>query len=564
MSDAFAIQERLFIVRLPEDSHLAGKTLAESRLGSVLSLNVVGIIRDGQTTLAPGPDTCLQASDQLLVTGRPDKLLELGYKQQLVVQEEYVSVGKLISEDINITELALSADSPLIGKTLAEIGFRQKYECIVLAIWREGSPIRSNFERLPLRKDDLLLVQTTKEQAKALIAFPEFGTSRSSLRDAYHLDESLMLISLPEGSLLCGKTLTESHLGDAFGLGVLGIIRDGTTNLMPDPSEILQPGDTLLVKGRAENVHALDDLQDLEIDDEAAPSLAVMESEDISMVQVALSPQTSLAGKTLRQTNFREKYDLSVLAVYRAGNTHRSNLRDMPLRFGDAMLAFGRREKLNLLADEPDFLVLTEKVQAPPNSGKAPIAAALMAAVVLSVGMGWLPIAVAAVTGAALMVLSGCLTMTEAYRAIEWKAIFLIAGMLPLGIAMQSSGTARFLADQVIALAQPYGVYVLLGGIFLLTMLASQVMPNPVAVVLMAPIALTTAADLGYSPYTLMMVVAIAASASFLSPVGHPANVLVMGPGGYKFRDYFKVGLPLVVVTMIITLLVLPVFWPIM
>jgi len=318
------------------------------------------------------------------------------------------------------------------------------------------------------------------------------------------------------------------------------------------------------VKGRAENVHALDDLQDLEIDDKGAPSLAVMESEDISMVQVALSPQTSLAGKTLRQINFREKYDLSVLAVYRAGNTHRSNLRDMPLRFGDAVLAFGRREKLNLLADEPDFLVLTEKVQAPPRSGKAPIAVALMAAVVLSVGMGWLPIAVAAVTGAALMVLSGCLTMTEAYRAIEWKAIFLIAGMLPLGIAMQSSGTARFLADQVIALAQPHGVYILLGGIFLLTMLASQVMPNPVAVVMMAPIVLTTAADLGYSPYTLMMVVAIAASASFLSPVGHPANVLVMGPGGYKFRDYFKVGLPLVVVTMIITLLVLPVFWPVM
>jgi di/tricarboxylate transporter len=134
--------------------------------------------------------------------------------------------------------------------------------------------------------------------------------------------------------------------------------------------------------------------------------------------------------------------------------------------------------------------------------------------------------------------------------------------MLPLGIAMQNTGTARFFADQVISLTEPFGGTVLVAGLFLLTLLASQVMPNPVVIVLMAPIALTTAADLGYSPYALMMAIAIAASSSFLSPVGHPANVLIMGPGGYKFRDYFKVGLPLVIVSMIITLLLLPMFWP--
>jgi di/tricarboxylate transporter len=534
----------------------------ESRLGSALGLNVIGIIRDGQTKLAPAPDELLLAKDRLLVIGSPNKLLELGGKRQFVIEEGELSVKDLITDRIKITELGLSSESPLIGNTLEDVSFRQKYECIVLAIWRDDHPLLINLEDVPLQKDDLLLIQAPADQMRALIASPEFGAHRTSIRDNYHLDERLMLIGLPEGSSLCGKTLTDSHLGDTFGLGVLGVIREGAMQLMPNPSESLKAGDTLLVKGKAEDVFVLHDLQELEIDEDAIPLMKKIESEEAGTFQVVLSPQTSLDGKSIRQISFREKYGLSVLAIYRGGRTYRANLRDIPLRFGDALMVFGTREKLNLLANEPDFLVLTEKAQAPPRVKKALIAVALMVGVVLSVGLGWLPIAVAAVTGAALMVLTGCLSMTEAYRAIEWKAIFLIAGMLPLGIAIQSSGTARFLADQVIAATQPFGVMVLLASLFLLTVLASQVMPNPVVAVLMAPIALVTARDLGYSVHAFMMLIAIAASNSFLSPVAHTTTVLIMGPGRYKFRDYFKVGLPLVVVTLVITLLVLPEFWP--
>jgi di/tricarboxylate transporter len=185
-----------------------------------------------------------------------------------------------------------------------------------------------------------------------------------------------------------------------------------------------------------------------------------------------------------------------------------------------------------------------------------------MLSVVLSVGLGLIPIAIAAVAGATLMVLTGCLNINDAYRSISWNAIFLIAGMLPLGIAMQTSGTADFLVENVIALVEPYGAQALIAGIFLLTLFASQVMPNPVVTVLMVPIALTTAQGLGYSPYAFAMVVAVAASASFLSPVGHPANILIMGPGGYRFRDYFKAGIPLAIITLLVVLFVLPVFWP--
>jgi di/tricarboxylate transporter len=160
------------------------------------------------------------------------------------------------------------------------------------------------------------------------------------------------------------------------------------------------------------------------------------------------------------------------------------------------------------------------------------------------------------------MVLTGCLHIDEAYRRIDWRAVFLIAGMFPLGIAMEQSGTAQFLAEGVVALVGDLGPTALLAGLFILTNVASQFMPNAVVTVLMAPVALTTAADLDVSPYAFMMVVAIAASASFMSPVGHPANGLVMGPGGYRFTDYVKIGIPLTIVVLLVTLLILPIFWP--
>jgi di/tricarboxylate transporter len=214
------------------------------------------------------------------------------------------------------------------------------------------------------------------------------------------------------------------------------------------------------------------------------------------------------------------------------------------------------------LGSEPDFLVLTEEAQEAPRTNKALLAVLIMVVVLLPVIIGLVPIAIMVVVGVALMVLTGCLTMDEAYRAIEWKAVFLIAGMIPLGIAMQKTGAASFVATGMVSLLGIYGPTVVMAGLFILTSLASQVMPNPAVAVLLAPIAINTAADLGISPYTLMMTVAVAASAAFLSPVGHPANLLVMGPGGYRFRDYIKVGLPLTLVVLVVVMLVMPIFWP--
>jgi di/tricarboxylate transporter len=185
-----------------------------------------------------------------------------------------------------------------------------------------------------------------------------------------------------------------------------------------------------------------------------------------------------------------------------------------------------------------------------------------MAGVLFPVIMGWTPIYIAAVIGAAMMVLTRCMTMEEAYRAIEWKGIFLIAGMMPLGDALHSTGAAQFIANGVVHVAGPMGPYAVMFGLMLLTFLATCVIPTAALVVLMVPIILTAAANMNASPYSMMMAMAIAASASFMTPISHPANVMVMGPGGYRFADYLKVGIPLTLVVLVVAMLLIPLFWP--
>jgi di/tricarboxylate transporter len=562
LRDIYKLPEQLFVLQLPDGSVLAGKTLFESRLGSALGLNVVGIIRNSHTQLSPKPHTVLRSGDRLLVQGTPEQLLEFRGRHSLTIENEQLAIERLVSGEVEMAEMALSPHSPLLGQTLQQINFRRRYGLNVLAIWRDGVAQRTRFEHMPLQQGDTLLVQGSRVQLDKLSTITDFLISKAEVAEVYQLHERLIMVRVPANSTLTGRTLAESRLGDAFGLNILGIIRNGITRLMPRPTERLLAGDTLLVEGSREDLAMLNGLQHLEIDDEPALGLADLESEQVGLVEAGLSPYTTLAGQTLRQLHFREKYGLSVLAIWRNGQVCGDNFRDIPLEFGDALLLYGPREKLLVLGQEPDFLVLTEAAQEVPRTNKALMAALVMSGVLLAVVLGWLPIAIAAVIGATLMVLTGCLTMDEAYRHIEWRAVFLIAGMLPLGIAMQTTGAAQFLADGLVMITGGWGTGAVLAGLYILTGLATQVMPTPAVAVLMAPIAINTANDLGASPYALVMLVAIAASASALSPVAHPANVLIMGPGGYRFSDYLKVGIPFTIVTLLITLLVLPLFWP--
>jgi di/tricarboxylate transporter len=371
-----------------------------------------------------------------------------------------------------------------------------------------------------------------------------------------------MVMRVSQDSVLVGKSLKESRMGDALGSRVLGIMRGNDPILMPEPWEILQADDSLVVEGRMSDFEMLHGLEELEIERRTQPAINKLVSGNIGLLEAILSPHTTLAGKTLRQLNFREKYGLNVLAIWRQGQAYRSNLRDTALRFGDALLVLGPREKLKMLGREPDFIVLTETAQEELRLDKMKISILIMGGILLPVIIGWVPIYIAAIVGAALMVLFGCLTMEEAYRHIEWKAVFLIAGMLPLGTALDQTGAAKLIAEGVVSLVGPYGPRAVMFGLVALTFSATCFVPTAALVVLMAPIVLNTSMDMGLSPYAFMMAIAMAASASFMTPISHPANILVMGPGGYRFLDYFKIGGLLTLVILVIIVGVLPLYWP--
>jgi len=465
----YDLRERLFVMRVPHDSVLAGKTLVESRLGAALGLNVIGIVRNSQTLLSPGPDEMIRAGDRLLVEGRSHNFTELGRGRNLIVETDGLSVENLISAEIDIVEVGLSSRSELLGQTLRQIDFRRRFGANVLAIWRDGVLRRTNLQDISLHRGDTLLCQGHQVQIDLMKADPGLLVSDTEASEVYRLHERLFAVRVPEDSAVVGKTLTESRLGDAFGLTVLGINRQGATHVAPGPEERLETGDTLLVEGKIEDLHTMRGLQNLEIERQSPPELRDLESECVGLMEAVLSPHTTLVGKTLRQLSFREKYGLSVLAIWRQGRAYRSDLRDWALRFGDALLLYGPREKLKMLGREPDFLVLAEEAQEVPRLNKAPLAVLVMGAILLSVALGWLPISIAAVAGATLMVLTGCLNMEEAYRFIEWKAVFLIAGMLPLGIAMEQSGAARFLAESMVAAVGRLGPMAVLAGLFAVT-----------------------------------------------------------------------------------------------
>ena len=566
LEDVYDVEQRLFLLGLPEGSPLSGKSLAESRVGAALGLHVIAILREAESVLSPMARTVLQDGDRLLVEGRIESVIVFQHQSFLDVSSDTLAVGQLLSAETSLCEVTLASDPNLIGQTLFESGFRKRFGVNVLAIKHEGFAQRTNLQGKRLFAGDALLIQGSNERLEEIRNSPEWSSFRymdvDEVNERYGLFERIRIMSVPEGSSLSGKTLAESQLANAFGICVLGIRHEDHTDMTPDVDHIIQDGDQLLVEVWPEDLKVLQGLQSLEVMREDLPDLTTLQSDQVGLIEVVLSPHTTLDGKTLRELHFREKYSLSVLAVWRGGRPYRSQLRDMQLRFGDALLLHGLRDSFKVLGAEPDFLVLTEEAQQAPRVKKAPLALLILFAFVASVVLGVLPIALAAVIGATVMVLTGVLSMEEAYRYIDWKSVFLIAGMLPLGIALQQTGAAELVAQGLLGAAGKLGPYGIMGGLFLLTALTSQIMPNAAVTVLMAPIAISASLELGISPLPFTMIVAISASSSFLSPVSHPANSLVMGPGGYRVTDFVKVGLPLTIVLLLITLLVLPFVWP--
>jgi di/tricarboxylate transporter len=368
-------------------------------------------------------------------------------------------------------------------------------------------------------------------------------------------------VRIKAGSPLTGKNLVESRLGADYDLTVLGISRGGeiTTSLQHD--SILLPGDLLIVEGAVGDLIQAKDALDLDIEAERKLGFDDIEAES-TIVEATVAPRSPIVGRTLRGMRFRDRYGFTALAIRRQGEVITQRLRDVRLRFGDTLLLQGSRHRIPAIQEGNDFLVLEPVTLDVRRRKKAPVAIGALLLVLGLVTIGGFHVATAMVIGSVVMVLSGSLTMDEAYQSIEWRSIFLIAGMLPLGTAMESTGTARYLADGMVSLAGDMGPLAVLAGIYILAGLVTEPMSNAAATVLIVPIAIDTALNLGVNPQTFVMATIIGASTSFLTPVGHQANVLVFGPGGYRFFDYTRVGGLLNIVLLIVTMVFLPMLFP--
>lgn len=398
---------------------------------------------------------------------------------------------------------------------------------------------------------------------------PQEGMRRNRLAGdllkLYHLADSIFGANILTGSPLGGKTISESRLGRDFNLSVIGIIRGRKITLAPQLNDVLLPGDRLLIEGEHKSFQEAKDKVGLEIASaESTQQELKLSDQHVGLVEVLISPHATVVGRTLREIHLRQKFGIITLAILRDGAPIVRGVADIPLRFGDTLLVQGPRRRFRLLNEERDFIVLEDPgyLGEVGRPDKAPWALAGMGIMLFIAAFGILPIAAAALIGALTMILGGALKIDEGYQAIEWKAVVMVAGMLSLGTALQKSGTADLISHNLLHLLEPTGQMGVLAGFSLVSLLVAQVLSGAATAVLIVPIALSTATHLYVSPYPIVMTVVLGVSSGFLTPISHPVNVLVMGPGGYRFSDFGRVGISLALIVFVLVMILVPRFWP--
>jgi di/tricarboxylate transporter len=381
------------------------------------------------------------------------------------------------------------------------------------------------------------------------------------LTETYQLGEYITELRVLDGSSLIGKTVFATKFGQQHDVTVLEILRDDQKLFSP-LHEPIRAGDVLLVRGKVESLMDLKASQGLDIEPEFRLRDRTLETEKLRLAEAVVATRATVAGHTLAELDFRNRYRVIVLAVQRRGHTLRDKLNTVRLRFGDALLLMGLKDDIARLRADDNFIVLEHVDEPTLRRHKVPVALAIFGAVVSLAAMGVMPIVVSAILGCVALVVARCISLEEAYQAIEWKIIFLLAGVLPLGIGLEKSGAARLLAEQSVNWIGAFGPEAMLAVMYLLTAVLTEFMSNNASAVLLAPIAISMAQHLGVHPKPFLMAVTFAASTAFATPVGYQTNAMVYNPGGYRFTDYARVGLPLIAIFWALSVYFIPRFWP--
>ncbi len=369
-------------------------------------------------------------------------------------------------------------------------------------------------------------------------------------------------------SPVLGKTLQEAGLTKGRGVRVLEIVRDGIA-LYIDPHLVkLKAGDRLILSCRLKGIAHTRRLEGIDLASELNLGLEQIAAHEGSLVEAVVTPHSSLVGHSLREVQFRQRFRMVVLAVHRKGENVREQFDSLPLQGGDVVLMMGTDQAIDALGQNDDLMLFDRaRVPAKTRPGRIALVAGVVAAIVTAAALEWVPIEIGALAGCVIVCLAGVLKTTEAYASIEWNILFLIYGMLAMGLALEQTGAAAWLAagivDGVLAyVPAAYQAIVMLACIYLVTTVLTEILSNNAVAALMAPIALNVASEMGVNPRAFIVAVTFAASAAFATPIGYQTNTYVYGIGGYRFGDFLKIGLPLNVACFVTTLLVVPKIWP--
>jgi di/tricarboxylate transporter len=382
------------------------------------------------------------------------------------------------------------------------------------------------------------------------------------LTEQFGIRQYLGELVVRPASPLVGKTLVDAGLGKNHDISVLQIVRSDGRRIKARSDTKWEQGDLLVVEAESDKLLKIQETAGIDIKGDVTVTDTDLQSDEVRLAEVIVLPGSRLAGRTLASARFRERHGLQVLAINRRGGTIRRTIGQVRLRMGDVLLVQGDAGSIAALDEEKAFHVLGEVEARRLNLRRAPLAAAIFAGAVAIATAKVLPLPVAVMAGAALVFLTRCVTPEEAYQEVDWKVLILIGSMLAVGTAMESTGTARFLAARLLEwVGTPQPVW-LLAVFFVMTVLLTQPMSNQAAAVVVLPVAVATAAQLGWNPRPFAVMIAVAASTSFITPL-EPACLMVYGPGRYRFFDFVRVGAPLTLAIFGLAIWLVPRLWPI-
>jgi di/tricarboxylate transporter len=385
------------------------------------------------------------------------------------------------------------------------------------------------------------------------------------LEDDYGSKVYLSEVIISPRSNLIGQTLSQSGLQRKFNFDVLELIRNKVHLSQPLADKVLNAGDILIVHSSREELLKIKDERGLEIFADVKFQKGDIESTittgEEKLAEVLILSNSRLIGTTLKDLKFRQRYNATVLAIRRGSELLQGRLGKIPLKFGDLLLVQGPKQSFIGLQTTRELLVLEEKDIESLRKDKGIIALIITLSVIIIAAFDIQPILVTSLVGVVLMVITGCLKPGEVYGSIRWDIIFLLAGLIPLGTAMDNSGTTKWLADNLVAIGGNLSGFWILVFFYLITSVLTEILSNNAAVVLMIPVAVEVAKTLGLNPLAFMYAVTFAASNSYLTPIGYQTNTMVYAPGGYKFLDFTRLGAPLNLILTILTPVLIVLFY---